>query len=75
MTKKDEQGRIIYTSDYICSDCGHKYGNSRKARGVTLHEDTCGVCGMTTWVCHQRSYDWPLSDEEKFVYDDRKEVE
>ena len=32
------------TIDWVCQDCGMKYGNPRNAVS-TWHDDTCDVCG------------------------------
>ena len=59
--------KIQFYSDYICHDCGVKYGTARD--GVTtVHQNDCGVCGKNTGVCHQRNYGYPLENKELFEY-------
>ena len=53
-----------FTSDYICHDCGTKYGEPRN--GVsTVHQGTCGICGKETGVSHQRNYNWFLENRDR----------
>lgn len=41
--------------DWVCSDCGNKYGN-RKCGIATFHIGTCGVCGEEKEVTEPRDY-------------------
>ena len=60
--------KIKFTSDYICHDCGIKYGKP-KAGAITIHQGKCGVCGKTTGICHQRNYGYPLENN-NFIYEE-----
>jgi len=59
--------KIPFTSDYICNECGRKYG--KPSPGVhTAHSGECGVCGETRTITNQRNYGYPLEDKTKFEY-------
>lgn len=37
---------------WICLDCGEKHGrNPHPTHAMTVHPDTCGICGATNVPC------------------------
>ena len=42
--------------DWICADCGNKYGSYPEGHLSTWHNGTCGICGEDKPVTEPRDY-------------------
>jgi DNA-directed RNA polymerase subunit RPC12/RpoP len=45
-------------SDYVCIECGKKYGESSTPSIVTFSQDECGICGKNKPVTHIKAYNY-----------------
>lgn len=62
---------IKFYSDYVCIDCGKKYGKPRGGM-TTSHTDICGICRKKKSLCHQRNYGWFLTEKNGFIFGGKK---
>lgn len=42
--------------NWVCSDCGEKYGRRQCSDGATWHPDICSVCKAETFVTEPRDF-------------------
>lgn len=42
--------------DWVCSQCGEKYGRRKTGFMATWHKGTCGVCRQTKTVTEPRDF-------------------
>lgn len=46
----------VFYPDWICFDCGVKYGNREEGDATTWHDGTCGICGEEAPVTQPRDF-------------------